>query len=81
MKPIVGLSCLIGSILGAFAPVGVMAENGGCMEVGRIVIREVHVDHDPVELAQPRHLSNLTTTPLLSPDLGICRGRVGSACR
>ncbi len=32
MKPIVGLSCLIGSILGAFAPVGVMAENGGCMK-------------------------------------------------
>ena len=29
------------------------------MEVRRIVIDEVHVDHDAVELAQPRYLNNL----------------------
>lgn len=29
------------------------------MEVWRIVISEVHVDHDPVELAQPWHSNNL----------------------
>jgi hypothetical protein len=29
------------------------------MEVRRVVIREVHVDRYPVELAQPRHPNNL----------------------
>jgi hypothetical protein len=29
------------------------------MEVRRVVIREVHVDRDPVELAQPRHPTNV----------------------
>ena len=29
------------------------------VEVRRVVIDEVHVDHDPVELAQPRHAHNV----------------------
>jgi hypothetical protein len=29
------------------------------VEVGWIVISEVHVDHDPVELAEPGHPHNL----------------------
>lgn len=49
------------------------------VEVRRVVIREVHVDHDPVKLAQPRHHMTLPSSASRVADTRIRPSRIERA--